>query len=89
MTQQLTLFLVCVFEIGLILSVAAWTAWDAEPVRSDWNTQTARLVTNGEIRPAAETKSLWTIYEFTDDNTMIGTGTYSFVGLRMEVWGIS
>jgi hypothetical protein len=32
MTRKLTLFFVCVFEIGLILFVAAWTA-RAEPVR--------------------------------------------------------
>ena len=30
MTHKLTLFLVCAFEIALILFVAAWTAW-AEP----------------------------------------------------------
>ena len=32
MTRKLTLFLVCAFEIGLILFVAAWTSWaDTEP----------------------------------------------------------
>ena len=116
MTRKLTLFLVCAFEVALILFVAAWSAWGAERVRCEWNTQTALLVTNGETKPAAEIKSLWTTYEFTDDNkvivldadgdpsdlqeekdlhrsitsvsdnnTMIGTGTYSFEGLRMAV----
>jgi hypothetical protein len=27
MTRKLTLFLVCAFEIALILFVAAWAAW--------------------------------------------------------------
>jgi hypothetical protein len=30
MTRQLTLFLVCAFEVALILFVAAWTAWAEE-----------------------------------------------------------
>ena len=30
MTRKLTLFLVCAFEIALILFVAAWTAWADE-----------------------------------------------------------
>ena len=34
MTRKLTLFLVCAFEIALILFVAGWTAWaeDAKPI---------------------------------------------------------
>lgn len=30
MTRRTTLFLVCAFEIGLILFVAAWSAWGAD-----------------------------------------------------------
>ena len=30
MTRKLTLFLVCAFEVALILFVAAWTAWADE-----------------------------------------------------------
>ena len=32
MTRQITLFLVCAFEIALILFVAAWTAWAKEKI---------------------------------------------------------
>ena len=43
MTRKLTLFLVCAFEIGLILFVAAWTVTASE--------QRVRQIINESIDP--------------------------------------